>query len=73
MCDQAFSCKSNLNSHIRKQHQSNGTPKDFYCHCGEVSEKQIIKIFFFYHYHIAFNFFIGISLIKKACMAQGNS
>ncbi|KAL4090961.1 hypothetical protein QTP88_025713 [Uroleucon formosanum] len=22
--------------HIRKQHQSNGTPKDFYCHCGEV-------------------------------------
>ncbi|KAE9539787.1 hypothetical protein AGLY_005039 [Aphis glycines] len=36
MCEQAFSCKSNLNSHIRKLHQANATPKDFYCHCGEV-------------------------------------
>lgn len=37
-CDLAFRCKANLNSHIRKQHQPTGTPKDFYCHCGEVSE-----------------------------------
>lgn len=39
-CDLAFRCKANLNSHIRKQHQANGTPKDFFCHCGEVSEVQ---------------------------------
>lgn len=36
-CDLAFGSKANLNNHLRKQHQSAKTPKDFYCHCGEVS------------------------------------